>query len=202
MPLWPPSHFDRFRRLGVRYRLDPVAGLGTFGAARISALALGLGAQRRCGYSWRDSVSPPSDGAGRISLSHPDAPRGSDRMEEWRQRQELVPSCSTTGCPGTGSLHSPRPRSDPRAIRHGRRTFPGRLVNDFPASPMNPEPGKPVPVFSDQAALLFGVLLLATVLALVWAFEGTGVGERRWQALVQPYAARGDRSTDPGSFRQ
>ncbi|MFO1461219.1 MAG: hypothetical protein U1G08_17680 [Verrucomicrobiota bacterium] len=57
---------------------------------------------------------------------------------------------------------------------------------------MNPEPGKPRSrLFRSGRALLFGVLLLATVLALVWAFENWR-GERQWQALVQAYAAKGD----------
>ncbi|MFO1461220.1 MAG: hypothetical protein U1G08_17685 [Verrucomicrobiota bacterium] len=60
-----------------------------------------------------------------ISLSHPDAPRGSDRMEEWRQRQELISLLLDDRMPGDRQPATPpRPRSDLRAIRHGRRTFP------------------------------------------------------------------------------
>lgn len=57
-----------------------------------------------------------------ISLSHPDSPRGSDRMEEWRQRQELISLLLDDRMPGDRQPATPpRPRSDLRAIRHGRR---------------------------------------------------------------------------------
>ena len=59
-----------------------------------------------------------------ISLSHPDSPRGSDRMEEWRQRQELISLLLDDRMPGDRQpATTPRPRSDLRAIRQGRRSF-------------------------------------------------------------------------------
>lgn len=57
---------------------------------------------------------------------------------------------------------------------------------------MNPEPTQSRSrLFRSGRALLFGVFLLATVLALIWAFENWR-GERQWQALVQAHAAKGD----------
>ncbi|MBL9174986.1 MAG: hypothetical protein JNL10_15715 [Verrucomicrobiales bacterium] len=59
-----------------------------------------------------------------ISLVHPDAPRGSDRMEEWRQRQELISLLLDDRMPGDRQPAAPpRPRSDLRAVRHGRRSL-------------------------------------------------------------------------------
>lgn len=60
-----------------------------------------------------------------ISLSKPASPTGPGRLEEWRQRQELISLLLEDRMPVPRQPAAPpRPRSELQRLRHGRRSYP------------------------------------------------------------------------------